>query len=86
MIVMRTKCPWTFKIGLLVILLGGMAAQPGFAKGGKGAGHVLAKSAARPSRAGANLPSQGGLAKADTAHAPVTRSTSRRSYRWPAGV
>jgi hypothetical protein len=48
------------KIGLLAIpLISSMAAQPGFAKGGKGTGRVLAKSSAWPSEAGAKQPPHG---------------------------
>jgi hypothetical protein len=74
---MRKQGHRALKIGLLVILLvGSIAAQPGFAKGGKGNGRVLAKSAARPSEARAKQTPQGqsqGPAKADTAHAPVDK-------------
>jgi hypothetical protein len=69
-----------FKIGLLVIpLIGSMAVEPGFAKGGKSTGHAYVKSA-RPSGTGAKQAPHsenqepGGPAKTDTAHTTVTRS------------
>jgi hypothetical protein len=59
-----------------------MAAQPGFAKGGKSAGHAYVKSAARPSGTGAKQAPHSenqGPAKTDTAHTTVPRSGDRPS-------
>jgi hypothetical protein len=79
----RTKRRHAFKIGLLVIpLIGIMAAQPGFAKGGKSTGHAYVKSAARPSGTGAKQAPHSenpGPAKTDTAHTTVTRGGDRPS-------
>jgi hypothetical protein len=59
-----------------------MAAQPGFAKGGKSTGHAYVKFAARPSGTGAKQAPHSenqGPAKTDTAHTTVTRSGDRPS-------
>jgi hypothetical protein len=78
---MRTQCHRTIRI-LFILLIGSAGLQPGFAKGGRGPGHVYSNSsAARPSSSakpalrGANntqVP-----VKADTAHTAVPRGTDK---------
>jgi hypothetical protein len=79
----RTQRRHAFKIGLLVIpLIGSMAVESGFAKGGKSAGHAYVKSAARPSGTSAKQAPHSENqrpAKTDTAHPTVTRSGDRPS-------
>jgi hypothetical protein len=76
----RTQRRDAFRIGVLVIpLICIMAAQPGFAKGGKSTGHAYVKSAARPSGTDAKHAPHSenrGQAKTDTAHTSV--NTRRR--------
>jgi hypothetical protein len=81
---MRPPGRCAFEIGLLVtLLIGSVAVQPGFSKGGRGAGHVYGKSAARPSESGARQALRGdniqGPAKADVAHTAVTRYADKPS-------
>ncbi len=77
---MRKQGNRALKIGLALLLVGSMAVQPGFAKGGKGSGRVLTKSAARPSEPGAKqMPQSQVPAKADSARTPVTREGDKPS-------
>jgi hypothetical protein len=79
----RTQRRDAFRIGVLVIpLICIMAAQPGFAKGGKSTGDAYVKSATRPSGTGAKQAPHSenqGPAKTDTAHTTVTRTGDRPS-------
>ena len=85
MTVMPTQCRRTLEIVLLVILvIGSVGVQPGFAKGARGPRHVYGKSAARPSESSAKPSLRGenttqGPAKSDAAHKAVTRGADKPS-------
>ncbi len=77
------RTPYRHTVLLVILAIGGMGAQPVFAKGGRGLGHVAAKSVrlseprAKPALRGDNTPQ--GSAKADAAHAAVTRGVDKPS-------
>jgi hypothetical protein len=79
---MRTQCDRSLGI-LIIVLIASAGLQPGFAKGGRGAGHVYNKSAARPSSSAKPVPQGANNAqvpvKADTAHNAVPRGADKPS-------